>query len=79
MNKKVYESVKSGQSDNNIGYVDFRNLIIDLGFEFERKRGSHAIYYHAGLNEFMNIQPDGNKAKAYQIRQLRDIIKEHNL
>jgi len=79
MNKKVYESVKSGRSDNNIKYTDFQNLIIDLDFVFERQRGSHAVYYHEGINEFVNIQPDGNKAKAYQVRQLRGIIISHGL
>jgi len=69
----------SGQSDNNIRYSDFQNLIIDIGFVFERQRGSHIIYYHDSIGEFMNIQPDGNKAKGYQVRQLREIINEHNL
>ena len=45
MNKKVYDTVISGKSDNNIRYVDFQNLIVSLGFVFERQRGSHAIYY----------------------------------
>ena len=79
MSKKTYDSVISSKSDSNIRYADFQNLIIALGFGFERQRGSHAIYYHAGINEFMNIQPDGNKAKGYQVRQLRNIIAEYNL
>ena len=79
MNKKVYESVMSGKSDNNIKYTDFQNLIIDLGFVFKRQNGSHAMYYHYGIREFMNIQKHGNKAKDYQVKQLRDIIIEHNL
>ena len=79
MNKKVYNAVISGQSDNNIKFADFRSLIIDLEFTFERQRGSHEVYYHDGICEFMNIQPDGNKAKGYQVRQLRDIIRTHGL
>jgi predicted RNA binding protein YcfA (HicA-like mRNA interferase family) len=80
MNKKVYEAVKSGQSDNNIKFADLQNLILDLGFTFIRQRGtSHAIYYNDIIKEKLNIQPDGNKAKNYQVKQLRDIIRKHNL
>ena len=55
MNKKVYESVMSGESDNNIKFSDFQNLIIDLGFKFRRQRGSHTMYFHDGIREFLNI------------------------
>jgi hypothetical protein len=79
MKSKIYNAVISGQSDNNIKYVDFQNLIMDLGFVFERQRGSHVIYYHGGINEFLNIQSDGSKAKGYQVRQLRGIIIAHGL
>ena len=79
MNDKVYQAVKDGTSDNNINFHDFQNLIIDLGFRFERQRGSHETYRHPTLKEKMNIQPDGSKAKAYQVRQLRAIIKNHNM
>jgi len=79
MNKKVYESVMSGKSDNNIKYTDFQNLIIDLGFEFKRQKGSHEMYYHHSIREFMNIQKKANRAKDYQVKQLREIIIEHNL
>jgi len=79
MNEKVYESVISGKADNNIKYTDFQNLIIDLGFGFMRQKGSHTMYYNPKVNEFMNIQQDGSKAKDYQIKQLRDIIIAHDL
>ena len=79
MNKSVYDAVKSGLSDNNIDFNDFRNLIVDLGFVFRNQEGSHRIYKHSGIREKMNIQPDGNKAKGYQVRQLRTIIRKHNL
>ncbi|MCL2015358.1 MAG: type II toxin-antitoxin system HicA family toxin [Defluviitaleaceae bacterium] len=79
MNKNVYNSVISGNSDYNVNFADFRKLLIDLGFKFVRQRGSHMIYQNAAIDEFMNIQVDGNKAKAYQVRQLRNIILKHNL
>lgn len=79
MNKKVYDNVMSGNSDNNIKFNDFRNLIIDLGFNFMRQSGSHIQYFHYGINAFMNIQNDGSKAKGYEVRQLRKIILKYGL
>ena len=79
MNKKVYDAVKSGKADANIRFADFRNLLIDLGFERRRQESSHLMYYNRSINEFMNIQEKDGKAKDYQVRQLRKIIKKHNL
>ncbi len=79
MNTNVYNAVKNGRSDNNINYSDFQNLIIDLGFIFMRKNGSHSIYFHKGINALMTTQPLGSKAKDYQVKQLRAIIKKYNL
>ena len=79
MNKKVYESVKNGKSDNNIGYADFQNLAVALGFVKRRQRGSHTMYYHKRVGAYLNIQKDGSKAKSYQVEQLREIIIAHDL
>ncbi len=79
MGKNTYDIVMSGKSDNNINYLDFQNLILNLGFEFKRQNGSHTMYYNPIINERLNIQKDGSKAKGYQVRQLREIIKQHNL
>ena len=79
MNKKVYEAVVNGESDNNIRFSDFVNLIISLGFELKRQKGSHTMYYHSDINAFINIQKDGSKAKGYQVEQLRNIIIENKL
>ena len=79
INRKVYEAVISGKSDNNINFSDFVNLLISLGFEFKRQKGSHTMYCHNYINAFMNIQKDGNKAKGYQVEQLRGIIITNNL
>lgn len=79
MNQKIYHDVLSGNSDNNIRFSDFRNLIVDLGFEYMRQNGSHIQYFHNGINAFMNIQKSGSKAKGYEVRQLRKIIQKHGL
>ena len=79
MNQKTYNDVISGKSDNNINFNDFRNLIVDLGFEFVRQTGSHRQYFNDRINAFMNIQKDGSKAKGYEVRQLRKIISKYGL
>ena len=79
MNRKIYESIISGNSDNNIKYTDFQNLIIDLGFEFKRQKGSHIIYHHKRIKKNINIQPQGSKAKDYQVKQLREMIINYDL
>ena len=79
LNQKTYNDVISGKSDNNINFNDFRNLIVDLGFVLKGQKGSHVSYYHKAINERMIIQTAGSKAKGYQVRQLRNIIKNHNL
>lgn len=79
MNKKVYNAVMSGKSDYNIKFSDLQNLIVDLDFQFKRQNGSHKIYYNEDIQEIMNIQKDGSKAKAYEVRQLRNLIIKYNL
>ena len=49
-----------------------------MGFE-ERTRGSHHIFRKQGVEEKINLQRDGNKAKVYQVRQVRAIILKYKL
>ena len=77
--KKIYNDVMSGKSDNNIRFDDLCNLISNLEFILKGQKGSHMVYYHNGINERMTIQKDGAKAKGYQVKQLREIIKRNNL
>jgi len=76
--EKVLWQVLKGTSDANIGFTDLRNLLAFLGFE-ERIKGSHHIYRKSGVEEKMNIQKDGNKAKPYQVRQVRNVILKYKL
>lgn len=67
-----------GSSDKNISFTDLRKLLLDLEFN-ERIKGSHHIYYKNGIEEIINIQPLESKAKAYQVKQVRDIIIKYKL
>ena len=74
--EKTLWQILRGVSDANIKFADLRNLLIHLGFE-ERIKGSHHLYRKSGVCEKINIQKDGNKAKPYQIKQVRDIILKY--
>ena len=76
--EKLLETILRGTSDTNIAFDDLRSMMLHLGFE-ERIRGSHHIYRKAGIEERINLQRAGNKAKPYQVRQVRDIILNNHL
>lgn len=78
MANKTYDMVMDGKNDNNIRFNDFRNLILSYGFR-ERIRGDHYIYKRDDIIERINIQPDGNKAKAYQVKQIRMLFEKYGL
>ncbi len=75
---KTLEQVLSGTSDANISFNDLCQLMSWLGFD-ERVRGSHHIFRKSGIVERVNLQRDGNKAKTYQVRQVRNILLKHKL
>lgn len=67
-----------GTSDNNIVFNDLRKLLAILGFD-ERIKGDHYIFTKGNIEEILNIQPKGDKAKAYQVKQVRNIILKYKL
>lgn len=77
-NKETYAKVLSGKANANIPFSDLRKLILRLGFD-ERVNGSHHIFTKSGVEEFLNLQPKGNMAKPYQVKQVRDVILKYGL
>lgn len=75
---KTYQKIIAGKSDNSIDFEDFRHMIKCLGFR-ERIRGDHHFFNRDGIPDRINIQPTGNKAKSYQVKQVREIIIKYNL
>jgi len=49
-----------------------------MGFQ-ERIRGSHRIFRKQDVEEKIILQKEGNKAKAYQVRQVRNILLKYRL
>lgn len=75
---KIEFQILSGRSDSNIGFSDLCKLLKNYGFA-ERIKGSHHIFTKESVEEIINIQPIGSKAKAYQIKQVRNLILKYKL
>ncbi len=76
--EKLLFSVLSGVQDRNISFADLCSLLSYLGFDC-RVKGDHFIYTKDGIDEIINIQPDHNQAKPYQVKQVREIILAYHL
>ena len=76
--EKLMFQILKGTSDANIAFHDLCQLLIHLGFA-ERTRGSHHMFRKEGVEEKINIQKDGNKAKPYQVKQVRAVILRYRL
>jgi len=75
---RLIEKILGGRSDASIGFEELRSLLKSLGFE-ERIRGSHHIYRRVDIEERLNLQREGAKAKPYQVRQVRAVILKYRL
>ncbi len=76
--EKLYISIMSGMQDKNIKFRDLQKLLETLGFE-HRIKGDHFIYFYSKLPENINIQPYGNMAKPYQVKQVRNYLAKYHL
>lgn len=76
--EKLMQSIMCGTQDRNIKFADLQKILDVLGFQC-RVKGDHFIYWKDGVNEIINIQPDGNKAKPYQVKQIRGLILKYKL
>ena len=76
--EKLLTQILRGASDANIAFDEICQLLKRLGFE-ERIGGSHHVFRKEGVEEKINLQREGNKAKPYQVRQVRGVIIKYNL
>ncbi len=75
---KLLARILAGTSDANIFFDELCQMLRRMGFD-ERIRGSHLIFRKQGIAEMINLQRDGSKAKAYQVRQVRSVILKYKL
>ena len=76
--EKLLLSILSGTRDKSLLFADLQTVLDRLGFQC-RIRGDHFIYTRDDVEEIVNIQPVGNKAKPYQVKQVRNIILKYQL
>ncbi len=75
---KIEVQILSGKSDANIDFTNLCQLLNNYDFD-ERIKGSHHIFTRDGIEEIINIQPVGSKAKGYQVKQVRNLILKYKL
>jgi len=66
------------RSDAGVSFESLCALLERLGFA-QRIRGDHHVFSKAGIDEILNLQPVGGKAKPYQVRQIRALILQYRL
>jgi predicted RNA binding protein YcfA (HicA-like mRNA interferase family) len=76
--EKLLYSIMCGGQDRNIKFSDLQKILDMFGFQY-RIKGDHFIYWKDGIDEIINIQPDGSKAKPYQVKQIRNLILKYGL
>ena len=48
-------------------------------FRLSRVKGSHHIFVHPEIEELVNLQEVSGQAKAYQVKQLLQLIERYNI
>ncbi len=76
-NQKILE--KALNSPQNLRFVEAIKLAKGFGFELARVRGSHHILKRHGVPALLNFQDVGGKAKAYQVRQMLELVEFYGL
>ena len=76
--EKPLLQILRGTSDVNVAFSDLCQLLRDFGFH-ERIKGSHHIFAKEEVEEILNLQPKGSKAKPYQVKQVRRLILRYQL
>ena len=54
-------------------------LVEAFGFRLSRVKGSHHIFVHPQVQELLNLQNVGGKAKPYQVRQFLRLVERYDL
>jgi hypothetical protein len=76
--EKLFERLMSGRTDASFSFDELCMLLTKLGFSSRKTKGSHIIFQRGG--SFLNLQSaGGGKAKSYQVRQVRQELKNLNL
>ena len=77
--RKLLAHLLDRRRERNFRFDDLRTLLRSLGFAERVTGGSHHIFARDGIPEILNLQPRGTLAKAYQVRQVRDVVLKYGL
>lgn len=77
-NEKLLMKILCGSQDKSVQFSELQKILTLLGFAV-RIKGDHFIYTRDGVEEIINIQPVGSKAKPYQVKQVRGVILKYKL
>ncbi len=70
---------KALRSPDGLRFAEACALAKAFGFAQARISGSHHIFINTTVQELVNLQDVGGKAKAYQVRQLLRLAEKYNL
>ncbi len=76
--EKLLLKIVSGTSDANIQFDELCSFLKHLDFAM-RVKGSHHLFRKEGIAEKINLQRDGNMAKPYQVKQVRNVVVKYGL
>lgn len=76
--EKLIVKLLSGNADKNFDFIDLLKILEVTGFT-GRIRGSHHIFIKENVEEIINLQPNGKLAKAYQVKQVRELLLKYKL
>jgi hypothetical protein len=76
--EKLLATLMSGVRDNSFAFSDLQMILDRLDFQC-RVKGDHFIYTKDGVEEIINIQPIGSRAKPYQVKQIRQVILKYQM
>ena len=76
--EKIINKILAANADANIDFSELCKVLEHFGFQ-KRIKGSHHIFYKEGIIEIINLQPKDNKAKPYQVKQVRQLIIKYKL
>ncbi len=75
---RFLKRLMSGQSDTDIAFDDLCSLLKRLGFQVH-VHGDHYIFTKDDVIEIINLQPVNTKAKPYQVKQVRNLLRAYRL
>jgi len=76
--ERQLERLRDPKRDASWKFTNLCQLLQRLGFEM-RISGSHHFFRKPEVAEAINLQPQGGKAKPYQVRQARKVLQKNKL